>query len=131
MTNFSAISAFNGYPEPTTDHPFIIRLSYDPTKLKGHLPSSLKIAYFNPTTSRWQALTTPIVIDYINHTLSTTTKNFGLYAVVYRNYITSPILEETETTPQAQPEQVIPPTPPQTEPISPVKPKFCFLFWCW
>ncbi len=70
--NFSAISAFNGYPEPIMDHPFTIQLAYDPAKLHGLSPSRLKIGYFNPTTKRWQLLTTPIVVNYINHTLATT-----------------------------------------------------------
>jgi hypothetical protein len=80
---FDISSAFNGYPIPKLTKSGTLILTYDPTKLYGKPPTTLKIAYFNPTINRWTTLTTKPTLDTTNHTISTQFTFPGYYVVVY------------------------------------------------
>lgn len=71
----NAVSAFNGFQVVKSDGPFILRLPYKDTTI------GKKIIWFNPTLNKWQNLSSPLVVDYINRTLLTTTNQFGFFAV--------------------------------------------------
>lgn len=81
--NFSAVSSFNGYPVTTLEHPATIILSYDPAKLNGRNPNSLRIAYFDEAANRWKTIAYNTVLNTSEHTIANTTTVFSYYTVVY------------------------------------------------
>lgn len=81
--DFQGLSAFNGYPIPQFDLPATIILPYNPALLNGRAVPNLKIFQYVAEKKRWQALTSPIVIDYVHQKLATTVKNFRPFVVGY------------------------------------------------
>lgn len=77
--DFSAVSAFNGYPILQFDQPVTIILPYDP--LLASSTSLLEIAAYNPDTKKWDILP-HIVFDPVDHTIATTIKKFTYFVVV-------------------------------------------------
>ncbi|KKQ91875.1 MAG: FG-GAP repeat protein [Microgenomates group bacterium GW2011_GWC1_39_7b] len=125
----SSVSAFNGFPINKTDKPFTVQLPYDKTKLNGVSPTVLKVSYFDSESKKWKTIKTPIVVDWIKNMVSTTTKNFSLYALTYPS--------QTRLHSDRFVVQTSPPTSPvSTKPEAKVgtpKPSnnHCFLWWCW
>lgn len=83
IVNIKAVSAFNGYDVPKADSPFIVQLHYEPEKLFGLAPTLLSISHFNIDTGRWVPIQNPMVFDYVNNTIATTTREFGFFTVAY------------------------------------------------
>lgn len=81
--DFKALSAFNGYPIGEFDKPVTIVVPYDPLMLHGKNPRSLRVLYFDTASRKWRVLKSPPVIDYVNHTIATTTKTFSYFVVGY------------------------------------------------
>lgn len=139
--NFTAVSAFNGYPIPTFDHPATVILSYDPAKLNGVSPDHLRIAWFDPTIKQWEILHDNSVINPQTHTIANTTTHFSYFTVVFE----SNNLEQDSSTvlgvstssdvslkPTPTSISTLSPTPINQKPTSqsPPKSKFCILWWC-
>lgn len=80
---FSALSAFNGYPDNDFDNPVTIILPYDPLKLLKANPKSLKIASYNRDKKKWEVLKNAVVANEAQRTVATTTKKFSYFVVVY------------------------------------------------
>lgn len=141
--DFSAVSAFNGYPITVANNPYTIILSYDPSKLAGKDPKTLKIIYWDPKSGSWKALPGPYVVNWENKTIATTTKAFSLFALGYPNLgnmstisdqvlgskdVSVELLSPTEnkvsktSVPSKSPTDTVAQTLPK---------KSCFLFWCW
>ena len=83
ISQIKAVSAFNGYPVEDSAKPFMLKLLYDPTRLFGLSTNVLKVAHYDKEKQTWTIVKSPVVIDQASQTLSTTTTQFGLYAVVY------------------------------------------------
>jgi photosystem II stability/assembly factor-like uncharacterized protein len=85
VIQFSATSAFNGYPVTTLTAPATIMLSYNPLQLAGRSPSELRIGWFNSTTKKWQLLSNNTVVKPSENLIANTTLNFGYYTVLLPN----------------------------------------------
>ncbi len=81
--NFHMTAAFNGMVIQKFDKPITIVLPYDSNRLYGRKPKQLKIAMYNPTTKRWNFLTSPMVVNMQNHTIATTVTSFSYFTVGY------------------------------------------------
>jgi photosystem II stability/assembly factor-like uncharacterized protein/LysM repeat protein len=82
VIQFKAVSAFNGYPVTKLDRPVIIMMSYDPSKLGGHSPQSLRIGWYNPATKRWQILNNNTVVKPGENLIANTISSMGYYTVL-------------------------------------------------
>lgn len=80
---FQATAAFNGMLIQQFDKPVIIILPYDVKRIAGIDPRKLKIVMFNKKTRRWQFLTTPMVVNTSQQTISTTVTSFSYFTVGY------------------------------------------------
>jgi hypothetical protein len=74
--------AYECLPEGTTFNPPVtITWKYDPDKLpEGVDASQLKVAYYNKTTGKWEAVEG--VVDTVNHTITAKISHFSTYAIV-------------------------------------------------
>ncbi|MGH7204000.1 MAG: hypothetical protein ACREHC_06150, partial [Candidatus Levyibacteriota bacterium] len=61
----------------------IIVVPYDPARLYGHNPQSLKIATYNTTKKRWQFLRTPMYVNTSLNFVATTVSQFSYFTVGY------------------------------------------------
>jgi hypothetical protein len=146
---FSAVSAFNGYPVDALSSPAMIMLHFDPTKLAGHSVNDLRIGWYNPVTKQWQLLNNNTVVKPGENLIANTTTKFGYYTVLFANGSGSysPVLgaktQAHENDWQKSNIVVISPTPMEqhevkvlpakvtvTTPVKQTK-RSCFLFVCW
>lgn len=145
--SFTAVSAFNGYPVTTLDHPATIMLHFDPAKLAGHSVKDLRIGWYNPVTKKWQLLNANTVVKPGENLIANTTTKFGYYTVLFVNgsggY--SPVLGaqthadggdlQKSVLPSAEPTQervvTVVPTRVPVVPVAKKPSKTCFLFVCW
>jgi hypothetical protein len=81
--NYSAVSAFNGYPVLHLPRPATAIISYDPKKIKGVNPKLLRIGYYDTAKKRWRVISSNTVLDTKNHTVANTIRLFRYYAVLY------------------------------------------------
>lgn len=110
IINFTAKSAFNGYPVTSLPAPATIMLNYDPTKLGGKSPQSLRLGWFNPSTKRWQILNNNTVVKPEENLVANTSTNLGYYTVVLPNSrgAYSPVLGEQANNKITQPVSINP-----------------------
>jgi hypothetical protein len=65
----------------TFNPPVTLTWTYDPAALpEGTDPTRLQVAYFNPATQQWEAVTS--VVDPTTHTIKATISHFSTYAVI-------------------------------------------------
>lgn len=141
LYDFSALSAFNGYPILLANNPYTIVMSYDPTKLNGLTPNVLKIIYWDQASLKWKALPGPYVINAQNKTIATITKNFSLFAIALASdqiesatpVATSgsqpTVSDSSPSTFVDQPELNI--AKPSNVSTNSFSKKSCFIFICW
>ncbi len=141
--DFSAVSAFNGYPVLRTDNPYTIVLSFDSEKLLGRLPESLRIAYYDKKLGRWRQLPGPWVVNRNNQTIATSTRELSLFAVVYpalrggtsvlgANSQDNGLLKsEQESKTNVKDVSLVQPPKESKVTKGASKLKSCFLWWCW
>lgn len=127
ITKFTTVAAFNGYPVGSFDNPAIVQLSFDPTRLGGHDPTELRIAYYDPETHSWVVLSDNTVLDLTQHKLANTTKYVNTYfTVVYPSGASTGTQSvqgvQSEILPISGPVSPTPAEPPTIQPVIPESP---------
>jgi hypothetical protein len=79
--DLTAQSTLTGQPlhQLASKHPLVMQLTYNQADLQGLDPTTLRIAFFDPTTGTWSAL--PTTVDSFHHTLTATVAHVTLFQV--------------------------------------------------